>query len=411
MARNFTQGLIDGVWRYADIVNFWMVDGGQGKWCQCDKCKDIGCTDRLFSLIYRVNKHMQNARAEGRLTRCVHINTLAYDDTVRTPSRPLPADFDYVNCSVAIYPGGRCYVHTLDDPNCKTFNRQFADLIRRWAAREHYRGDLWIGEYYNVSLFSSLPILHTRTMQHDVQWYRSQTARGLHYMHTPTVDWGTWTLNQYLFATLLWDPDIDVKTSLDEYFHGYYPTTAQPTRAFYNHLEDAYCNLKAITQWLANNLTKAEPGKPLFSQKHLRYEPDHGDPIDEAPSILEMVNSIRLARQAIDRALSECTDATEHARLLADQARFEYGEAMMMFYDHITRTRMFELQGNEAAARAEFVNVENQAQRLAKVGPNITESYIGQARNGLNASHRLVTAYHDLRKKYAPRPNTSPSSK
>jgi hypothetical protein len=399
LARNFTQGLIDGIWRRADLINFWMVDGDK-LWCQCDKCKGIGYTDRLLAILYKVNQHVQKARADGRLARRVHLNSLAYHETVEPPTQPLPADFDYENCSMTFYPIGRCYAHEIDDPRCREFNTRYADQIRRWAGREHYKGGLWIGEYYNLSVYVTLPILYTRTMPHDVQWYQRQTAMGLHYMHTPTTDWGTWTLNQYLLASLLWNPALDADALLKDYFRRFYPTTTRHTRRFYNHLEDAYSNITAFKYGLPTHLVKLKPDQDLFGQEHLRWKPASSSATNNAPPLVEMVDSMRQARQSLDQALTHCKGATERARLLADEARFYYGEAMLLFSYHIVRTLALELEGNPTAAREEFASVEREAQRLAAVGANLTESYIGAPKNGLPASGGMFNLYGQLKKKY-----------
>ena len=127
LSKNFVQGLIDGVWRYADVVNFWMLDGS-GKWCDCENCKALGSySDRIMRLVYQVNKEVQKARKDGRLKRNVHLTTLAYSDTLAPPTRPLPMDFDYENCSVTFYPIQRCYVHAMNDPNCTEINRGYAE--------------------------------------------------------------------------------------------------------------------------------------------------------------------------------------------------------------------------------------------------------------------------------------------
>jgi len=269
---------------------------------------------------------------------------------------------------------------------------------------------LWIGEYYNVSGYVSLPILYTRTMPHDVQWYHRQTAMGLHYMHTPTTDWGTWTLNQYLLARLLWNPALDADALFRDYFRRFYPTTARHARRFYKDLENAYRNITAFKYGLPPHLAKLKPGEDLFGQEHLCYESRSSTATNAAPSLVEMVASMHKARKALDHALQHCQGADERARLLADQARFDYGEAMMLFYYHTVRTLALEREGNQIGAREEFASVEREAQRLAKVGDKLTESYLGGPKNGLTASGGMLKIYTNLKKKYGWPPATSPAN-
>ena len=54
-------------------------------------------------------------------------------------------------------------------------------------------------------------------MAADIPWYYRTGTRHFNYMHTPTHLWGTWTLNQYLLARLLWDAGTDTDALLKEY--------------------------------------------------------------------------------------------------------------------------------------------------------------------------------------------------
>jgi len=86
LAKNLIKSLIDGRWRYVDIVNFWMSDGGS--WCECENCKNAGSpTDRLLTLIHEVFVEIQNARRDGTLQRQVQLTTLAYIETLAPPTR------------------------------------------------------------------------------------------------------------------------------------------------------------------------------------------------------------------------------------------------------------------------------------------------------------------------------------
>jgi hypothetical protein len=82
-------------------------------------------------------------------------------------------------------------------------------------------------------------------------------------MHTLTSKWGTWTLNQYLLARLLWAPYADVPGVLDEYFAQYYPTTTVETRRFYTELEGALVAITPLKATLARRLNTDQTPFPL----------------------------------------------------------------------------------------------------------------------------------------------------
>jgi hypothetical protein len=397
LSKNFVNGLIDGVWRYADVVNFWMLDGS-GKWCDCENCKALGSySDRIMRLVYQVNKEVQKARRAGRLKRNVHLSTLAYSDTLTPPTRPLPEDFDYENCSVTFYPIQRCYVHAMNDPNCTEINRYYANAYLGWAPHKDgfYQGTLFVGEYYNVSNYKSMPVLYTRNMTLDIPWYYKTGARNLQYMHTLAKGWGTWTLNQYMLARMLWNPALDVNVMLNDYFSKFYPTTTERTQAFYGHLEDALRNITPLKTNMAIHLNR---GDDPFAMKHFHYEPYH-PPTDDGPDLLEIIESLRLARNDIDAALLECKDTVERGRLLADERRFAYGEDMVSFLYHTARTVMFEKAGNDPMARREFEKVEHAAGDLRRYGRNFIETFICPD-GGFEAAQLSIEKYNALKAKY-----------
>ena len=289
LAKNLIQNLIDGRWRHVDILNFWMSDVGW--WCECGNCKQLGTpSDRLLLLVHDVFTDMKQARREGRLERDVELTTLAYIETLSPPTRPLPEGFDYENCSVTYFPIRRCYVHSLADPACTEINRSQLENYQGWAmgSGRFYTGPMFIGEYYNVSSIKSLPVVYTRILAADVPWYYRTGARHFHYMHTPTRLWGTWTLNQWLLARLLWNPEVNVDSLLDEYFRRYYPTTSERTRTFYRYLEQATANIKPFKHSVPGYALRSQLSRrsyELFPLEHLRYSV-HSPARNDGPDVV-----------------------------------------------------------------------------------------------------------------------------
>lgn len=403
LAKNLVQSLIDGRWRHVDIVSFWMLDGG--KWCECEDCRKQGSyTDRLLQVVHTVVTEMKNAREEGRLKRNVQISTLAYLETLAPPTQPLPKGFDFENCSVTFFPIRRCYVHSLADSTCTEINSGILKDYQGWTmgSERHYAGSIFIGEYYNVSSIKSLPVLFPRIMATDIPWYYRTGARHFHYMHTPTRLWGTWTLNQYLLAQLLWNTETDVEGLLDEYFRLYYPSTTLHTRDFYRHLETAMANIKT---WKHNvpgySLRRRLTNKvqEMFPLEHLRYEPYYSASND-GPDIVEMVDAIHLAEKHLHASLMNCASEAERARLLEDAQRFGYGKAMILFYYHLVRTAIFHRRTDDVMARHEFQYVEHFAEVLRATEDLVqVASSHANAQDGLDAT-QAVNVYEFFKEKY-----------
>jgi hypothetical protein len=400
LAKNLVQALIDGSWRDVDIVDFWMLDGGT--WCQCKSCEAQGSyTDRMFVVAHTVLQEIRAARASGRLAYDIELGVPAYVETIAPPTRPLPKDFSYENFFVTFFPIQRCYAHTMGGSACTEINKFIRDSYLDWVDGGHFKGSMLIGEYYNVSSHVTLPLVFGRVIAADVPWYYRHGARYFNYMHSPMRRWGTWTLNQRLLAELLWDVETDSKAMLDEYFSRYYPTTTAHTRKFYAHLEEALANVKAFKHGVActggdahygytlRKRLAAEDMPELFVLDHLQYE-THKPAQNDGPDIVDMVAGMQLARREIDAALIACSDEIERQRLLEDEERFAYGEAMVQFYYRIVRTAIFHRRGEETLARREFEYVEEMAMKLQ----GITDLVHVSASTGADAENGLMAALH-----------------
>jgi len=397
LAKNFINCLIDGEWKNADLVNFWMLD--EGNWCECEVCRQKGnYTDRLFDLQHVVLNKIREARKQGRLQRDVQLVSLAYHETLVPPSHPLPDNFDYENFSLTFFPIERCYVHTLTDPTCTEINEPILRDYNSWTQgeRRFYKGSLFIGEYYNVSYFQTLPLLFTRMMKTDIPMYYNTGARHFHYMHTPTRLWGTWTLNQYLLSQLLWNVNVNADVVVDGYFKKYYPTTTEITREFYHHLELATANFKPFKQYAGigkysirrqlKELLKNEKAE-IFSLDHLHYEAFHPT-LNDGLDVVEMYDEFQQARKYLDQAMLLCNDSLEQQRLLEDERRFAYGEDMMEFHYHIIRTALFHQQHKTEMARREFKAVVTYAGKLKGITDLVQVMSIGSGiNNGYDATY------------------------
>ncbi len=410
--KNMAEGLASGRWKHADIVNFWLFDC-HGGWCHCPQCKAQGSiTDRFLILVDIVFQEIAKVRAQGRLSRKVLISPLAYEDTIFPPTKPLPEGFNYDDCLLTFFPIGRCYAHTLADTSCSEVNQRLYHSYVKWAtdSGRHYQGGIFIGEYYNVSSLMSLPTVYTRIMASDIPWYYENGARHFTYMHSPVVRWGTWTLNQYLLSRLLWDTDLDSNAAIDEYYRLYYPTTHETTRQAYHHLERATANLKAfkhfitlrnesrfyLTQSWAQHLTRKD--KPIFWVDHLHYEPK-ASATNETLSIVEMVAEMARARAALDQSLLACRNDAERTRLLADNARLDYGQTMYRFLYHLVRTSMFFHKDNDVLAQAEFAKTKIYAEILKTITDMSNVTGGGGPDNALQAT-QAVAPYEFFLKRY-----------
>ena len=385
-SRNAATDLAEGRNREADIMNAWMLDAGT--WCECEPCKAQGSrTDRNLLVVHHYAQAIREARAAGRIHRPIRLLFLAYSDVIEPPTRPLPADFDYEVCIATYFPICRCYVHDLDDPTCSK-NANYMKHLRGWATapERHYRGQICIGEYYNVSGYKCLPICFMHTMAHDIPLYHSLGARYFHYMHCTTGNWGNKALTNWQMARQIWAPETDCQALWDDYFAGRYGTTAGPMRDFYMTLEKMLANVTELKYGLARRLERGSAN--LFPNRHLKYDATQHDK-DDGPDLVEIVGFASECRTLIDRARSrEGLPARVRQRLNEDEHLFTYGETTVRFYDALCRAYTLIREGNREAGQQAL----GEARELAAALEADTTSAI-LASTHANAPHALSASY------------------
>lgn len=391
-AKNLLNELVAGKYQYADIMSVWLLDNGD--WCECGNCSKQGnCTDKVFELMMVILNKLDQAKKQGVLGRNVLISTCAYHETLPPPTKKLPDDFDYDNFMINFFPIERCYVHSFADTKCTEINAELLDKYRPWVQGQQrtYKGQMFIGEYFNVSSIMSLPAVYTEIMATDIPWYYQTGTRHFCYMHCPTTQWGTWTLNQSLLAELLWNVQLDSEKFINEYFESYYPTTNKYIRSFYKNLEDAFANIKAFKHYVIFNKryrlrnTLDQDSEEIFPIKHLKYDVSRSD-TDDGPDVVEMMESMDKAGINIDTALLYCMDAAEKQRLMEDYRRYQYGAAMYEFYYRMIRTAMFHRQGDKDMTQSEFARAAKSAQTLDNFKDLIMPNQDGSQKTGMEAT-------------------------
>lgn len=373
LCNNIINALAGGALAWADYLNFWMLDNGT--WCQCDACREAGNpSSRLCTVVYRLNKAIKDARKAGILNRDIKILFPAYHETLDIPSRELPEDFDYENCIATYFPIERCYVHNLDDPCCTETNRALFQRLCSWALApgRTYRGQLAVGEYYNVGAFAAASVSFTSRMAHDIPLYHRLGVRHMYYMHMTARDWGTLTPTNYLFYSLLWNPDADAAGLMEEFYSFYYRECAKEMKDFYTCLETASANMKYFKhyQYLFSedgehrlslsaalnrsvSLCGTGEGEDLFPLKHFQYDTRFHDE-NAGISMVETMAYYEQCRVLLDQSVLKAREESTLRRLLEDDMRFCYTLDMLTYLYHMTRLCLFHREGNTLAAAREY---------------------------------------------------------
>jgi hypothetical protein len=343
LCRRLVEDLAGGVYRHLDVLYFCMLDNGL--WCQCPDCAAQGNeTARQIAVVHAVRTAILQARGSGRLGRDVRILFPAYHETLPVPDRPMPEGFDYGACYLVFTPIERCYLHALEDPRCTESNQELLRVLEPWVGESSpYRGKLFIGEYYNISSFASLPLPLTRIIAADLPAYHARGARGFYSMHLTPGRWGTNALKYWLHLRLLWNPASDAEALVRDYLRARYGRAAVPMAGFYGALEDAMANMKALFHYQGHRGRRYFfPGmlnqdrEELFPLRHFAYDLRADDP-NAGISLSETWVAMATCRRLLARAILACQDPEVAGRLAEDEMRFAYGEAFVSFrYWHAT---------------------------------------------------------------------------
>lgn len=393
LVKNAVRQLIDGPAQDATIVNCWTVDGG--RWCHCDACQAEGSpTDRNLRFVHAFDKEVKRAQAAGLIHRPITVLFLAYHDVLEPPTRPLPDDFDYETCIATYFPIHRSYANPFADPNDPK-NAEYARHLYGWAVdpERHYKGQICVGEYYNVSGYKSLPICFMHTMAKDIPYYYNEmNARYFHYMHCTTARWGNKALTNYQMAGQVWEPGVDCEALWADYFSGRYGGAAAAMRRFYESLETMLCNCTALKYTLPGRLSKGT--RPIFPGGYLSYEPGDGQ---IGPSWKEILEAKARCRALLEEARAMALPERIAARVAEDERAFTYGECTIEFYDALARA-YFAIDGERLdEARAAYDEARELAAVLEAdtVSTSMSSSH-ANAPNALDAS-RAGAALNTLR--------------
>ena len=355
--RLIVESLISG--ENKDVTNFKLFGLDNGNWCECENCRvHKSLSYRLLMLAYKLDKAIKKATEEGRINRNITIEIPAYHETLPPPDKALPDDFDYSKIYVTYYVIERCYVHNINDERCEETNKALCDGLLDWV-NGYYKGEIMIGEYYNVSSFAAMPFVFCKRMKNDIPFYHSIGACHLTYLHMLARKHGIQAVNNYLYTRLMWNKDADVEALLNEYFVARYGEDANKMRELYLEIEDAGQNCKYIKHYqgatdgkrysLSRFLNaKAYDQALFFPFKHVKLDSREDDP-QAGPSLKEMCERY----EAVFNDFSEYVKGKNSPALLEDYDQLYYAVCTLNYMYYKT---LYKFDGNneEALSKSEL---------------------------------------------------------
>ncbi len=240
--------------------DYLIYDVSQNDWhgaCQCDKCQAIATAEESESgpVIHLVNQIAESVEKEFPDK---FIGTLAYQYT-RKPCKTLRPRHNVVVrlCSIEC-----CFSH--DFQSCKE-NQSFVEDLTRWAEIAPH---LYIWDYVVNFSHYIMPYPNFRVLQPNLQLLRRNKAIGVMEQAAYQSRGGEFAeLRAYVLARLLWNPDADVESAINDFLFGYYGRAGQFVREYFDLLhgrvnEDTHIHLGL------------KPEDPLFSEEFVRQSMD-----------------------------------------------------------------------------------------------------------------------------------------
>ncbi|MFO7612355.1 MAG: DUF4838 domain-containing protein, partial [Clostridia bacterium] len=378
LSKNMLVSFENGQYKYLEYLNLWAYDNGI--WCECENCRKLGnLSRRMLMLGYEINKFFKNAYDKGIIGRRIRIVIPVYHETLEPPDMPLPEDFDYEHIIATFFPIERCYAHDINDENCTETNLQLKRLYEKWTpfSDGNYKGVLFIGEYYNVSSFASLPLVFTKRIRNDLPYYSRTGTKHFYYMHIPAKNWGMLAINNGIIAGFLKSSDFDLNGFLDEFYRDFYPNTGKIVRKFHEKLEEASVNMKYLKhyQFSGNGEKISLIGeiikKNKFPLEHCKYKARTKNS-NNAISFEETMSRFIQAEKFMNKAM-DIAKGIELERLEIEIMRFDYGFLVMKFIMRYVELREVIDNGNREIAEEIFQDTEDLRDRLIKITKPLEE--------------------------------------
>ena len=204
-----------------------------GPFCQCPKCTELakkhgkdGEPRWIAPILYALNivgKRIKEwQKTDERVKdRTIYIETLAYHQATQAPT-----NMEVEDNIIIRYCTTTCYYHQMDDENCVVNSKQISELDE-WGkiTKNLFLWD-YSDNYCNRNAFNTI----LNVIQSKYKVYAKKGIVGVfnEYNASP-LRGGTWFyVRQYLYAKMLWNPDVDFNKEMRECMEFIYGKEAAP---------------------------------------------------------------------------------------------------------------------------------------------------------------------------------------
>ncbi|MFN0126597.1 MAG: DUF4838 domain-containing protein [Verrucomicrobiales bacterium] len=188
-------------------------------------------TDPMLELYNNVAKILQDKHPQSR----ARIGFLAYANMTLAPVRDMKAERS-LWCELA--PIDIDPIHGMDHPDSPP-RQEYRDMLHKWA--KVMDGRVSIYDYdQGMLVWRDIPNPSHMAFRQDVKHYAQAGILGVNTESRGAI--ATVFLNLFLRGQLMWNPDADVDALLAEFYPKFYGPAAEPMRAYWTAIYDAWEN-------------------------------------------------------------------------------------------------------------------------------------------------------------------------
>ena len=298
--------------------------------CQCDKCQAIVEKyggEESGIIIWFVNKVAEAIEQEFPDK---YIGTLAYQYTRSAPQGIKPRN----NVVIRLCPIEACVAHPLE--TCPK-NESFMKDLKDWS---EISPQLFIWDYVVNFARYIMPYPNFKVLQPNIQTFQNNKAIGIMEQAAYQDRGGEFSeLKAYIISKLLWNPDCDVESAIDDFMTGYYGRSGKFIREYFDLLQNQ------ITPETHMHIGLKEDD-PIFSDGFLNKAIEI---LNKAQTVADnYVISRRVERTTLPILYLKCKRSPEIARIDGTFQKFleiiekegittiaEYGETLDAFKEFV----------------------------------------------------------------------------
>ena len=271
------------------IATYWSVSQNDNRnYCTCENCQEIDDHEGSpsGSIINFVNQVADQFPDKV-------ISTLAYEYGRKAPKTLLPREnVNIMLCSIEVFRN----LSIEEDSTSADFRRD----VEEWG---QIANDIIVWDY--VIQFPNLisPFPNLQVLQPNIQFFAKHGVSAMFEQGNREVGGEFAELRAYLISKLLWDPNLNVDTLMNDFLAGYYGVAAKPICKYIDEMREALLDSGAPLRIFGS------PNEAATSYLTVELIERYEELFDEAEAAVadsaELLERVRIARLPLDFAIME----------------------------------------------------------------------------------------------------------